>query len=356
MIPADIRKLSLAQLEQFFLNQNLPSYRARQVYEWIWKKQVYDFSRMTNLPVDLRHWLSQHFTIKSLVEEEIQHSSDGTIKTLFRLYDGHHVEGVLIPQGKRMTACISSQVGCSLTCGFCATGRLERMRNLDAAEIFDQVVILHNQALKFFHQPLTNIVFMGMGEPLLNYREVLQSVHHLTSTEGLGLSPQRITLSTAGISKMIRRLADDQVRFNLALSLHAADDHKRSAIMPINEQNNIQSLKEALHYFIEKTGSRVTLEYILFDHFNDSLEDANALITFTRGLICKINLIEYNPVEGVAFSKPSAVRVQTFKKYLEEKGRLIVNIRRSRGKDIQAACGQLAGKSKLVAQAQGKNG
>jgi 23S rRNA (adenine2503-C2)-methyltransferase len=356
MSQADIRKLSMAQLEQFFLNHHLPSYRAQQVFEWLWKKQVNDFSRMTNLPVETRQWLSHHFTINTLTEEEIQHSSDGTIKTLFRLHDGQYVEGVLIPQGRRMTACISSQVGCSLTCRFCATGKLSRIRNLEAPEIFDQVVALRNQALKYFQQPLTNVVYMGMGEPLLNYREVLQSVHHLTSAEGLGLSPQRITLSTAGISKMICRLADDQVRFNLALSLHAVDDRKRSAIMSINEQNNVQSLKDALTYFIERTGNRVTLEYILFDHFNDSIQDAETLIAFTRGLRCKVNLIEYNPVEGVTFQRPAAGRMAAFKKYLEEKGRLIVNVRRSRGKDIQAACGQLAGKSLSSALTQEKNG
>lgn len=341
----DIRKSSLSEIEMFFRKQQLPAYRANQVYEWLWKKHAHDFEMMTNLPRKMRELLKSNFLIKAVTEEKVQKSTDGTIKLLFRLFDGNNVEGVLIPQGKRMTACISSQVGCSLTCSFCATGKLGRIRNLEAAEIFDQVVSIRNKAIENFHVPLTNIVFMGMGEPLLNYREVLQAIHHITSPDGLGMSPQRITVSTAGIAKMIRRLGDDAVKFNLALSLHAANDTKRSQIMPVNDQNNLQALKEALIYFYKKTGTRITFEYILLDSFNDSISDAHELIAFAKGIPCKINLIEYNTVEGTGFRKSKTQNVRQFKQHLEEKGKLIVNIRRSRGKDIDAACGQLAAKS-----------
>lgn len=289
--------------------------------------------------------LNEHFVINAIREDYVQKSADGTIKMAFRLFDGNRVEGVLIPHGKRMTACISSQAGCSLTCRFCATGKLGRIRNLDAAEIFDQVVLIRNKAVEHYNSPLTNIVYMGMGEPLLNYREVAQSVHQITASEGLGMSPQRITVSTAGIAKMIRKLGDDEVKFNLALSLHAANDAKRSQIMPINDQNNLQALRESLLYFFEKTGTRITFEYILFDSFNDSIKDAQELVAFAKGIPCKINLIEYNTVEGTGFKKSKAEKVRSFKLYLEEKGKLIANVRRSRGKDIDAACGQLAGKN-----------
>lgn len=341
----DIRKCTLADIEQFFRKHQQQAFRAKQVYQWLWKKQAHSLNSMTNLSKEIRELLKEHFVINAVREEVVQKSTDGTIKIAFRLYDGNLVEGVLIPQGKRMTACISSQVGCSLTCSFCATGKLGRLRNLDAAEIFDQVVSIRNKASEHYNGSLTNIVYMGMGEPLLNYREVLQSVKHITSPEGLGMSPQRITVSTAGIAKMIRKLGDDEVKFNLALSLHAANESKRSQIMPINEQNNLQVLKEALLYFYEKTGTRITFEYILFDSFNDSIKDAQELVGFAKGIPCKINLIEYNPVKGTGFRKSKAERVRDFKLYLEEKGRLIVNVRRSRGKDIDAACGQLAGKN-----------
>jgi 23S rRNA (adenine2503-C2)-methyltransferase len=257
------------------------------------------------------------------------------------------VEGVLIPTTSRMTACISSQVGCSLTCKFCATGRLERLRNLDAGEIYDQVVIIRNQAIEKYNTPLTNIVYMGMGEPLLNYRNVLESVDKITSPEGLNMSPQRITVSTAGIAKMIKKLGDDNVKFNLALSLHAANDEKRSKIMPINEQNSLEVLAEALKYFYEKTGTRITYEYIIFRDFNDGLADAKELAEFCKHVPCKVNVIEYNPIDKGEFQQTTDEKLDAFTKYLESKN-IIVNVRRSRGKDIDAACGQLANKNKSV--------
>jgi len=299
---------------------------------------------MTNLSLPLREKLVEKYLINGVEVSSSQISSDRTIKNAFKLYDDNIVEGVLIPTDSRMTACVSSQVGCSLSCKFCATGKMDRIRNLNADEIYDQVAILHSQSTEQYGIPLSNIVYMGMGEPLLNYNNVLSSIDRITSSDGLGMSPKRITVSTAGIAKMIKKLGDDSVRFNLALSLHAANEAKRSKIMPINEQNSLESLKEALVYFHDKTGSRITFEYIVFKDFNDTLVDAKELALFCKAVPCKINLIEYNPIDGEDFINTEEDKLEAFNKYLESKN-LICNIRRSRGKDIDAACGQLANKS-----------
>lgn len=339
----DIRTLSLDELSVFFEAKGEKKFRAKQVYEWLWKKSACTFSEMSNLSLQVREMLDQHFLINPVKIDRFQVSRDRTIKNAFRLHDNHLIEGVLIPTESRMTACVSSQVGCSLTCKFCATGKMERIRNLDAAEIYDQVVLLNKQAEQQYKIPLSNIVYMGMGEPLLNYENVLKSIEHLTSPEGLNMSSQRITVSTAGIAKMIKKLGDDEVKFNLAISLHAANDKKRDQIMPINEHNNLEVLKEALRYFYDKTGTRITYEYIVFNNFNDTLEDAAELAAFCRNTPCKINLIEYNKIDGEDFANAKTDKIEAFKDFLESKS-LIVNIRRSRGKDIDAACGQLANK------------
>jgi 23S rRNA (adenine2503-C2)-methyltransferase len=339
----NIRSLSREQLVAFFTEKGEKPFRAAQVYEWLWNKSARSFDEMSNLSLRVRDLLKASFTIPCVSIENSQVSSDRTIKNVFRLYDGNRVEGVLIPAEDRMTACISSQVGCSLTCKFCATGRLDRLRNLNAEEIYDQVVLIRNQCLEAYSTPLTNIVYMGMGEPLLNYSNVLKSVEYITSPEGLNFSAKRITISTAGIAKMIKKLGDDEVKFNLALSLHAANDNKRSQIMPINEHNSLENLAEALRHFFYKTHTRVTFEYIIFDNFNDSTEDAAELARFCKVVPCKVNIIEYNPIEDREFKNASVKKTETFKRFLESKG-IITNIRRSRGKDIDAACGQLANK------------
>jgi 23S rRNA (adenine2503-C2)-methyltransferase len=340
----NIRELAEDQIKNWLVEQKEQPFRAKQIWEWLWAKSVRDFDLMTNLSKPLREKLKETFVTHGVEIDTSQVSRDRTIKDAFRLYDGNIVEGVLIPTDTRMTACVSSQVGCSLTCTFCATGRLERLRNLEAGEIYDQVAILKQQAEEKYGIPLSNIVYMGMGEPLLNYSNVLESIEHITSPNGLNMSPQRITVSTAGIAKMIKRLGDDEVRFNLALSLHAANDIKRNKIMPINEQNSLDALAEALNYFSEKTGTRVTFEYIVFDKFNDELSDAKELEEFCRRTKAKVNLIEYNPIDEGEYINAKADKIEAFKNYLENRG-IIVNIRRSRGKDIDAACGQLANKN-----------
>lgn len=345
-IQTDIRSLDKEQLAGILKDSwGLPDYRSRQIWSWLWQKPVSSFAEMTDLPKSLREQLTVQFAIKPIKLDKVQKSADGTIKSRFVLHDGHYIEAVLIPVpgDQRFTVCVSSQVGCSLSCSFCATGQMKRMRNLDPGEIFDQVVEVNRQSLETYEKPLTNIVFMGMGEPLLNYKNVLEAINHISSPDGLGMSPRRITVSTAGISKMMRRLADDEVRFNLALSLHAADDVKRNEIMPINEQNDLASLRQALHYFHRKTRNKITLEYIAFHEFNDYPDDATLLAEFCRGMPVIVNIIEYNPVSGVTFTKSADERLDRFAGALTAKG-IAVTVRKSRGKDIDAACGQLANK------------
>ena len=341
----DIRSLSKEQLSVAFKNMGEQPFRAKQVYEWLWKKSATSFNEMTNLSKSLREKLTNNYVINAVKVDSLQKSNDKTIKYGFRLHDNYLVEGVLIPTPKRVTACISSQVGCTLTCKFCATGRLKRERNLTADEIYDQVAVLKTQAEKEYGNTLSNIVYMGMGEPLLNYRNVLESIEKITSPEGLGISPKRITVSTAGIAKLINKLGDDNVKFNLALSLHAANDSKRSEIMPINDQNSLKVLSDSLQYFYSKTGTRVTFEYIIFKDFNDTLDDARELANFCKNIPCKVNIIEYNPIEDGEFQQADKKDVDNFAGLLESRN-IVVNIRRSRGKDIDAACGQLANKSK----------
>lgn len=345
----DIRALSEAQILEILKEKGEPKFRAKQIYEWLWKKTAHNFDDMSNLSKPLRDWLKENFTINAVEISDMQVSSDKTIKCAMKLSDGNVVEGVLIPTKSRMTACISSQVGCSLTCKFCATGKLKRLRNLNADEIYDQVALVKNLAETKYNQSLTNIVYMGMGEPLLNYAEMIRSVDRITSPDGLGMSPSRITVSTAGIAKMIMKLGDDNVKFNLALSLHAANDEKRNHIMPINETNSLDNLEEALNYFYEKTGSRVTFEYIVFKDFNDGIQDARELGDFCMKTTAKVNIIEYNPIDDGEFKQTTPERLDAFVKHLEGRG-IIVNVRRSRGKDIDAACGQLVNKNKSTVQ------
>ena len=340
----NIRHLSLKELENYFISIGEPKFRVKQVHEWLWQKHAHSFEDMSNVSKVLRAKLAQEFTLPALVVETAQHSEDGTIKSRFKTADGHFIEGVLIPTEERKTACVSSQIGCSLTCKFCATGYMERKRNLNFDEIYDQVALLNQQSEKIYGTKLTNIVFMGMGEPLLNYKNVLMAIDKITSNDGMAMSPKRITVSTAGVAKQIRQLGDDKVRFNLALSLHAANDRKRDAIMPINESNNIDALVDALNYFYEQTKNDITLEYILFKDVNDSLQDADDLIKLYRRIPTHlINVIEYNPIDRASFTKPDEDTTQQFTDHLA-KQRVNVRLRRSRGKDIDAACGQLANK------------
>ena len=339
----DILLYSLDDLKNFLIDHNEKPFRAKQIYEWLWQKYVVDFDEMTNLSKDLRELLKKHFYFQAVSIEHLQISKDKTIKVAFKLKDGLLVEGVLIPVDNRVTACISSQVGCNLGCEFCATGKMGLKRNLTVGEIFHQVTEIMKLAHERYNLSLTNIVLMGMGEPLLNYNQVLAAIHHITSENGLGMSPQRITLSTVGLPRMIKKLADDQVKFNLAVSLHSANNKKRSGFMPVNKHNSLDDLRDALVYFNQKTGQRITFEYLLMDGVNDSLKDAQEFAEYCKSFPVKINIIEYNSIADKRFRKSPNETFDQFVTFLKSKN-LVVNIRRSRGQDIDAACGQLAGK------------
>jgi 23S rRNA (adenine2503-C2)-methyltransferase len=340
----DIRKLKLDELKEFFVSKGDKPFRAQQVYDWLWMKSAKSFEQMTNISLPTREMLKDNFVINHIKVDNMQRSEDGTIKNAVTLFDGMVVESVLIPTEKRITACVSSQVGCSLACKFCATARLKRQRNLSPDEIYDQVVAIKEQAELFFGRPLTNIVFMGMGEPLLNYSNVVTAIDKITNQKGLGMASKRITVSTVGVAKMIRKMADDEVKFNLAVSLHSAINKTRSSIMPINDTNSLEELGEALRYWYQKTKKKVTYEYVVWKGINDNPEAAEALLKFAKIIPSKVNLIEYNPIDDGEFQQASDSALNMYMDLLEKNG-ITTRIRKSRGKDIDAACGQLANKS-----------
>jgi 23S rRNA (adenine2503-C2)-methyltransferase len=343
----DIRSLSKEKLGEYFAEIGQPKFRVDQVHEWLWIRAAKDFDQMTNLPLSLREGMKNDFVINHIHVDEMQRSTDGTIKNAVKLFDGNVVESVLIPTEKRITACISSQVGCSLDCAFCATARLKRMRNLNADEIYDQVAAIKQQSEEFFSRPLTNIVFMGMGEPLLNYNNVLEAIDKISSEKGLGIAPKRITLSTVGLPKMIVKLADEDVKFNLAVSLHSAINEKRSSIMPINDVSPLEELAQSLQYWYKKTRRKVTFEYVVWKGINDRPEDAEALALFCRKVPSKVNLIEYNSIDDPRFLQADPEALQLYIDRLAQDG-VVAKVRISRGKDVDAACGQLANKNTAI--------
>ena len=344
MIKKDVRSLSLEDLRTFFKDKGFQAFRGNQVYEWLWKKSITDIDQMTNISKEIRDSLKSEFVINNIEIDSVQKSTDGTIKNAIKLHDGLTVESVLIPTKTRMTACISSQVGCSLNCKFCATARLKRMRNLNPDEIYDQVVTINNQCLEFHNKPLTNIVFMGMGEPLMNYNNVLKAIDKITSPSGLGMSPKRIVVSTSGIPKMIKKMADDKVKFKLAVSLHSAIEEKRTSIMPFNEKFNLVELRDSLKYWYKNTKNRITYEYVVWEGINDKMEDVNALVEFCKFSPSKVNLIQYNSIDDPSFKQANNTAIALYMNVLE-KNNITVTFRRSRGKDIDAACGLLANKT-----------
>ena len=339
----DIRNLSEDELCEFFVKKGFDSYRGKQVYEWIWKKSSYTFDNMTNISKDLRLMLDENFVINHIEVDKIQKSSDGTIKNAVKLFDDYTVESVLIPTEDRTTACVSSQVGCSLDCKFCATSKLKRMRNLNPDEIYDQVVTINRQSLQYFNRPLSNIVFMGMGEPLMNYNNLIKSIEKISSDKGLNISQKRIVVSTSGIPKMIKKLADENLKVNLALSLHSAIEKTRNKIMPFSSKFPLNDIKESLDYWYKKTKRKITFEYIVWRGINDTKKDIDSLVSYCKSIPSKVNIIEYNSIGDEDFESANDNIIEEYKRVLE-KNKITVTIRRSRGKDIDAACGQLANK------------
>ena len=340
----DIRALTKDQLREFFEKNGDKAFRGNQVYEWLWSKRAHTFEDMTNVSKETREMLQANFVINHIKVDTIQRSEDGTVKNAVRLHDDLIVESVLIPTKTRTTACVSSQVGCSLDCNFCATARLKRMRNLNPDEIYDQVAAIDNESRLYFDRPLSNIVFMGMGEPLMNYPNVMKSIEMITSKEGLGMSPKRITISTSGVSKMIKKMADDETKVKLAVSLHSGIEEIRNKIMPFTKNFPLTELREALEYWYKKTKSAITYEYVVWKGINDDKASIDALVKFCKYVPCKVNLIEYNPIDDGEFQQASEQATNEYIAALE-KNKITVKVRRSRGKDIDAACGQLANKS-----------
>ena len=342
----DIRALSLDELRRFFTSHAVPAFKGDQVYEWLWTKASHDFEGMTNLSKSHRSLLAENFVINHIEVDHLQRSSDGTIKNAIRLHDGHFVESVLIPTDSRSTACVSSQVGCSLDCHFCATAKLKRMRNLNPDEIYDQVVVIDRQSRLYYNRGLTNIVFMGMGEPLMNYKNTLLAIEKITSENGLGISPKRITVSTSGITKIIREIAAQNPKFQLAVSLHSAIEETRNRLMPFTKSFPLDQLLEALQYWYEKTKSQITFEVVVWKDINDKQTDIDALVSYCKQVPSKVNLIEYNAIGDNQFVQASPDAISAYTSALEN-NRISVTVRRSRGKDIDAACGQLANKPQI---------
>ena len=339
----DIRLIRPENLEQLLKKNKFPKYRSKQIQNWARKINVQSFDQMSNLPSDLIHFLIENFKLNKSKVKTSKKSSDGTIKFAIQLYDNLIVEAVLIPSNKRITACVSSQVGCSLDCNFCATSKIKKMRNLESYEIFDQIMLLNKESINHFSSPITNIVFMGMGEPLLNYKNVIESIDQITSDFGIGISYKKITLSTSGISKMIRKMADDNVKFNLAISLHTALEKTRNKVMPFSKSFPIKELVDSLEYWYKKIKRKITFEYLIWKEINDDFEHINALVSICKRIPSKVNIIEYNDTDDSVFQNADDKWINNYLTTLKE-NRIPVSVRRSRGKDIDAACGQLANK------------
>ncbi len=339
----DIRDESLIQLTDYLVKNKEAAFRAKQVYAWLWKKNVPDFASMTNIPSSLRLLLQNNYTLQHVKIEKEQISKDLSRKYLLQLHDGHYIEMVLIPSSDRVTVCISSQVGCAMGCVFCATGTMGFVRNLSVGEIYDQVYMANELSQANYGTHLSNVVIMGMGEPLLNIDNVNAALNIVTSQDGMAMSPSRITLSTAGVSEGIKQLAQLQPKIGLAVSLHSAIQSKREQIMPIAKSQSLIRLADALKYYHQTTNQRITFEYLLLNGINDSLDDAKQLALYCRQFPVKINIIEYNENSHTVFTRSAQQQRDAFMGYLEEKN-MVVQLRHSKGCDIDAACGQLANK------------
>ena len=339
----DIRSLKKNELIKFLNDFNYEPYRAQQILSRVNSQQIDSFEKITNIPKDLIQLLDENFFLSNTLIHQFQKSSDLTFKFSIKLHDNLIIEAVLIPTEKRITACVSSQVGCSLDCNFCATSRLKRIRNLESYEIYDQIMLLNNESLKSFSKPISNIVFMGMGEPLLNYNNVIHSIDLITGNQGLGISKKKITLSSSGIFKMIKKMADDNVKFNLAISLHSAIEETRNQIMPFSKSFPLKKLIDSLEYWYLKTKIKITFEYLVWKDINDDFEHINALVKICKRIPSKVNLIEYNSINDERFISADQTWIDNYVNSLRENN-IQVSVRRSRGKDIDAACGQLANK------------
>lgn len=321
----------------FLAKEKTPAFRQKQIYEWLFRRHAASFAGMSNLPAGLRQSLEQHYRLHALTLVRKEESNlDGTIRYFFRGHDSKPVSTVYLPDADRLSLCLSTQVGCAYRCTFCASGLVRFQRQLSAAEILDQILLIQKDSKK----DVTNLLFMGMGEPLANYTQVVQAIRWITSADGIGMSPSRITLSTSGLIPQIVRLADDGIKVRLAVSLHSVRDDLRVKIMPVSGRFGVRPLIKAAKYYAQKTSSEVTFEYILLAGVNDHLIDANRLSYLIKGFLSKVNLIPYNPVKGLPYERPSHESVYRFQNWLRERGATVF-IRKPKGLDIGSACGQL---------------
>ncbi len=337
-VPVDLANLELAQLEDFVESLGHRRFHARQIYRWIWKRGVTDTAEMTDLSRELREALAVRAEVRTPQVVKHDKSEDGTQKFVLRLQDGRQIESVFIPDTPSQTFCISTQVGCAMGCAFCLTGKMGLVRNLTAGEIAGQVRVLA-RALDMLQSPF-NIVLMGMGEPLHNYDETMKALRMLADEHGLGLSPRRVTLSTVGLVPMIDKLAAEPLMPNLAISLHATTEAQRAAIVPPTKKYSLHDIIDACRRFPLSKRSRITFEYVMLQGVNDTPEDARRLAKLLAGIKAKVNLIPLNAAPGIPFERPSDERIDRFARILAEQG-VVVSVRKSRGRDIRAACGQL---------------
>lgn len=334
----NLKNLNRFELESFAFSLGLEPFRGRQIFRWIFREGVDDFNLMTDLSKKVRMELNDKSYVGKLAVVRILESTDGSTRFLFRLNDGFPVESVLIPEKGRLTLCVSSQAGCALQCEFCATGRIGFNRNLTAAEIVDQLLQVQNRSDK----RITNAVFMGMGEPTLNLKEVFKACEIMSDDYGLSLSRKKITISTVGVVHALRKFVSRAGKLGLAISLHSADEKVRNKIIPAAQKNSLQDIMVEAKRYTELSGRRVSFEYLLLGGLTDSMEDARKLVRLIHGIPCKINLIRYNPIDGLPFKRPREKDVQGFREYLYPRT-YAVTVRESRGLDVGGACGQLAG-------------
>ena len=337
MLKKDIKNFTLQELKKEIEKLSVPAYRAEQVLYWVYKRGVDKFSAMNNLPKDIRDGFDKIFYIGNIELEERARSKDRSEKFLFRLSDNNFIESVVICSGKRSTLCLSTQVGCKFGCAFCASGTKGFIRDLTTSEIIDQILFLQHRD----GHPMTNFVFMGMGEPFDNYDNLVRAIEIMNSKEALGIGARRITVSTCGLIPGIERFKELGIQANLSVSLHAVNNNLRNKLVPINKKYPLERLIAVCQDFVKKTGRMPTLEYVLIKGINDSLKDAKALSAMARILMAKVNLIPYSPIIGKEYKTPAQGTINIFKKLLDQ-NKIGVTVRESKGKDIQAGCGQLA--------------
>ena len=336
----NIKDYNLEELKQEIENIGEKKFRAEQIFKWLYQEKVKSFDEMTNLSLELRDKLKENYTMCNFKILKKQESKDGTIKYLFDVLDGNAIETVLMSYHHGYSLCVSSQIGCKMGCKFCASTGIDFIRNLSSGEIIEQILAVEQDE----KVRISNVVFMGIGEPLDNYDNVINAIHILNNQKGLSIGARHISISTSGLVPKIYKLAEENIPCTLSISLHATTNEKRSAMMPVNNSYPIEELIKACKYYLEKTNRRISFEYALAKDNNDNIEDAKGLVKLLKGMLCHVNLIPINKIENGKFTKSSNENIIKFRDYLNDNG-IVATIRRELGSDIDAACGQLRRKN-----------